>query len=208
MQNPRRHRHEGCRRDRRAWPLHRRNQRAWLRHPWAAGPGRTTSQHADRSSRRGRPKWAGLTPPPAKFRMQFPRSTNRDKLKNRRISTIRTQTPTCAHGNCMRNWWLAAMAGHQGNVPSDISREGPTGAEGAGGPAGPGRGTGEIGRLGCGARGLRCPWAAGPGRTMNRSADRSSRARVAHGAARPLGRARRPENPRVHKQQPAPHGNT
>ena len=133
MQNPRRHRHEGCRRDRRAWPRHRRNQRAWLRHPWAAGPGRTTSQHADRSSRRGRPKWAGLTPPPAKFRMQFPRSTNRDKLNNRRISTIRTQTPTCAHGNCMRNCWLAAMAGHQGNVPSDISREGPTGAEGAGG---------------------------------------------------------------------------
>ena len=33
----------------------------------------------------------------------------------------------------MRNCWLAAMAGHQGNVPSDISREGPTGAEGAGG---------------------------------------------------------------------------
>ena len=34
---------------------------------------------------------------------------------------------------------------------------------GTGGTAGPGpRGTGEIGRPGCGARGPRCPWAAGP----------------------------------------------
>ena len=32
--------------------------------------------------------------------------------------------------------------------------------------------------------------------------------RAAHGAARPQGRARLPENPRVHKQQPAPHSNT
>ena len=54
-------------------------------------------------SRCRRPKRAALTPPPAKSRMQFPRNTNRHKLKNRRISTIRTQTSTCAHGNCMRN---------------------------------------------------------------------------------------------------------
>ena len=52
----------------------------------------------------------------------------------------------------MRNWWLAAIAGYQGNVPSDIP-EGLAGAEGAG----------EIGRPGCGARGLRHSWAAGPG---------------------------------------------
>ena len=43
----------------------------------------------------------------------------------------------------MRNCWLAAIAGHQGNAPSNISREGPTGAEGAGGTR----------RPGCGARG-------------------------------------------------------
>ena len=30
----------------------------------------------------------------------------------------------------------------------------------------------------------------------------------AHQAARPHGRDRRPENPRVHKQQPTPHSNT
>ena len=83
--------------------------------------GRTTIQRADRSSRRGRPKRAAPTPPPAKFRMQFPRSTNRHKLKNRRISTIRTQSPTCAHGNCMRNCWLAAIAGHQGDAPNHTS---------------------------------------------------------------------------------------
>ena len=91
------------------------------RHPWAAGPGRTTSQRAERSSRCGRPKWAALTAPPAKFRMQFPRSTNQHKLKNRRISRIRTQTSTCAHGKCMRNCWLTAIAGHQGDVPNHTS---------------------------------------------------------------------------------------
>ena len=56
-----------------------------------AGPGRTTSRRADRSSRRGRPKRAAPTPPPAEFRMQFPRSTNQHKLKNRRITTIKTK---------------------------------------------------------------------------------------------------------------------
>lgn len=49
-------------------------------------------------------------------------------------------------------------------APSDISPEGPAGAEGAG----------EIGRPGGGARRTRCPWAAGPGRTTSQSADRSS----------------------------------
>ena len=51
LQNPHRHRYGGHRRERRAWP----------RHPWAAGPGRTTSQRADRSERRGR--LAGGPPP-------------------------------------------------------------------------------------------------------------------------------------------------
>ena len=53
--------------------------------PWAAGPGWTTGQRADRSSRRGWPKWAGLTPPPAEFRMQFPpqhESTQAQKPQN------------------------------------------------------------------------------------------------------------------------------
>ena len=121
----------------------------------------------------------------------------------------------------MRNWWLAAIAGHQGNVPSDIP-EGPAGAEGAGeigrpgcgtGEIGrPGCGTGEIGRPGCGARGLRHSWAVGPDNEPKRRAKlaaRTARGRAAaHGAAQPRGRARRPENPRVHKQQPAPHSNT
>ena len=64
---------------------------------------------------------AAPTPPPAEFRMQFPRSTNRHKLKNRRISRIRTQPSTCAHGNCMRNCWLTAIAGHQGDAPNHTS---------------------------------------------------------------------------------------
>ena len=41
---------------------HRRDRRAWLRCPWAAaGPGRTTSRHAERRSQRGR--LAGGPPP-------------------------------------------------------------------------------------------------------------------------------------------------
>ena len=81
LQNPHRHRRGGRRRDCRAWP----------RHSWAAGPGWTTSQRTDRRSRCGWPKRAAPTPPPAEFRMQFPRSTNQHKLKNRRISRIRTK---------------------------------------------------------------------------------------------------------------------
>ena len=93
---------------------HRTDRRAWLRCPWAAGPGRALRRRADRSSRRGWPKRAAPTPPPAKFRMQFPRGTNRHKLKNRRISTIRTETPTCGHGNCMRNCGTPGNTGAQG----------------------------------------------------------------------------------------------
>ena len=44
----------------------------------------------------------------------------------------------------MRNYWLTAIAGHQGNVLTNISREGPTGAEGAGGPQG--LAAGHVGR--------------------------------------------------------------
>ena len=96
----------------------------------------------------------------------------------------------------MRNYWLTAIAGHQGNVLTNISREGPTGAEGAK----------KIGRPGCGARGR---WVLA-GQRANapieaRGADGSW---AAHGAARPHSRAWRPENPRVHKQQPALHSNT
>ena len=44
------------------------------------------------------------TPPPDKFRMQFPQDTNRCTLKNRRISTIRFQYLKYTPGNCMRNY--------------------------------------------------------------------------------------------------------
>ena len=108
--------------------------------------------------------------------------------------------------NYVRNCWLAAIAGHQGNAPSNISREGPTGVKGAGGTGGHKRAW------------LRCPWAvagpgqaahrhpdrleaaarpAGPGRTTSRRAERSSRrGRRAGGQA-----ARRPEICRGNNQQ-------
>ena len=59
----------------------------------------------------------------------------------------------------MRNCWLAAIAGRQGNEPSDISPEGPAGAQG----------TGEIGRPGCRARG---PPTAQPGPTAGPGAQK------------------------------------
>ena len=101
LQNPHRHRHGGHRRGRRARPGFELTRRAKL---------------AARTAEVG-----GLTPPPAEFRMQFPYRTNRHKLKYRRISTIRTQTSTCAHGKCMRNCWLTAIAGHQGDAPNHTS---------------------------------------------------------------------------------------
>ena len=64
------------------------------------------------------------------------------------------------------------------------------------------RGTRATVRVGGGA------WLDNEPKRRSKVAARTARGRVAHGAARPHGRARRPENPRVHKQQPAPHGNT
>ena len=43
LQNPHRHRRGGHRRDRRAWPRHRRDRKAELRGTRAAGPGRASS---------------------------------------------------------------------------------------------------------------------------------------------------------------------
>ena len=72
----------------------------------------------------------------------------------------------------MRNCWLTAIAGRQGNEPSDISPEGPAGVQG----------TGEIGRPGCGARGP--PTAqpgpmAGPGAQKNRGSTSNNQRRTA-----------------------------
>ena len=127
LQNPHRHRRGGRRRDRRARaPQHRRDRKAGLRGTWAAVPvgggARPDNEPTRRSKLAARTaEVGGLTPPPAEFRMQFPHRTNRHKLKDRRISTIRTQTPTCAHGKCMRNCWLTAIAGHQGDAPNHTS---------------------------------------------------------------------------------------
>lgn len=69
---------------------------------------------------------------------------------------------------------------------------------------------GAAGHVGSGA-----PWGGGvwADNEPTRRAKGSRRGRPAgrlraHQAARPHGRARRPENPRVRKQQPAPHSNT
>ena len=126
LQNPHRHRYGGHRRDRRAGPRHRRNRKAGLQGTRAAVPVGGGAWPDNEPTRRSKlavrmAEVGGLTPPPAEFRMQFPRSTNRHKLKYRRISMIRTQTSTCAHGKCMRNCWLTAIAGYQGDAPNHTS---------------------------------------------------------------------------------------
>ena len=94
----------------------------------------------------------------------------------------------------MRNWWLAAIAGHQGNVPSDIP-EGPAGAEGTGGAGWPG----------CGARGPRCPWAAGPDNEPTRRSKLAVQ-RAPEGpqglAAVPVGSRATRRTTRQHTEQP------
>ena len=60
--------------------------------------------------------------------------------KNVAIPTTQMQCLNNSSRNYVRNYWLSAIAGHQGNAPSNIRHEGPTGVKGAGGP-------------GCGAHG-------------------------------------------------------
>ena len=116
--------------------------------------------------------------------------------KNVAIPTTQMQCLNESSRNYVRNCWLAAIAGHQGNAPSNISREGPTGVKGAGGTR----------RPGCGVRGRwrrltdntlttstarleAAAGPAGPGRASRRRAERSSqRGRRAGGQA-----TRRPE---------------
>ena len=153
LQNPHRHRRGGHRRDRGAWP----------RHPWAAGP---DNEPTRRSKLTARTAEAGGTDTIASqishviCRGHFSRCP-----KNVAIPTTQIQCLNQSSRNYVRNCWLTAIAGHQGNAPS--RRAEPL--------------------------------------IEARGADGS---RAAHGAARPQGRARLPENPRVHKQQPAPHSNT
>ena len=155
-----------------------------------------------------RPPWAATTPPQENCRIQFPHGTNHHQHKNRRISTIRTQTSTCAHGNCMRNCWLTAIDGHQGNAPSNI-REGPTGAEGTGGTRGPGRGAGgrRRGQGGPRDRPLRAKLACGD--LAGGPPPTGTHSGPAH-QGRPRGRPgpRHPETRGATQQQPAPHSNT
>ena len=54
------------------------------------------------------------------------------------IPTMHIQCLNESSMNDVRNYWLTAIAGHQGNAPNNTSREGPTGAQGTGGTPGPG----------------------------------------------------------------------
>ena len=59
--------------------------------------------------------------------------------KNVAIPPMQIRCLNESEWNYVRNCWSVTIAGYQGNAPSNISREGPTGAEGAGETAGPGR---------------------------------------------------------------------
>ena len=164
-------------------------QRVTPRCRWAAGPGRTTSRRAERSSRRGR--LTGGSPPTGTHSDQAPQVW---------------RAPEGPEG-------LAAVpVGGGGAWTAPHSTEGATGVEGAGGTRGPGCGargrwrgldgtTQHRRRHRRGGRRrdrrawLRCPWAvAGPGRASRRRAEPKARGADgsraghrprAHQAARP-----------------------
>ena len=70
----------------------RRVRRAWLRHPWtAAGPGRTTSRRAERSSRRGR--LAGGPPPTGASARPTRQATRRPEHQQRHNSKQEARRP-------------------------------------------------------------------------------------------------------------------
>ena len=92
--------------------------------------------------------------------------------KNVAIPTTQMQCLNNSSRNYVRNYWLSAIAGHQGNAPSNIRHEGPTGVKGAGGAGGPGCGAHGRWR---GLAGLR-----GDAPSEARGAD-GSRAGAAHG---------------------------
>ena len=79
---------------------------------WRA-PASTKDQAAVPVGGRARPQCpqTTATPSPSKFRMQFPRDTDRCTLKNRGISTIRFQYLKYTQGNCMRNCWMTEGPG-------------------------------------------------------------------------------------------------
>ena len=52
-------------------------------------------------------------------------------LKNVEIPTMHIRCVNESSMNYVRNYWLTAIAGHQGNAPNNTSREDPTGAEGS-----------------------------------------------------------------------------
>ena len=129
-------------------------------------------------------------PSPSKFRMQFPRDTDRCMLKNRGISTIRFQYLKYAQGNCMRNCRDPVRT-------RAIPRPGRAGVEGVGRAGGPG----------CGARGWRRGLAGlrgdAPSEARGADGSRAGRRPRAHHAARPTHHAARPKQPGTHTAQTA-----
>ena len=104
LQNPHRHRYGGHRRERRAWP----------RHPWAAGPGRTTSQRADRSEQRGR--LAGGPPPTG---THSGRGLRRPQHPWGHSNTWRPITPILIVGPNQPKYRLSRTRKPKGHAPSN-----------------------------------------------------------------------------------------
>ena len=168
-------------------------QRVTPRCRWAAGPGRTTSRRAERSSRRGR--LTGGSPPTGTHSDQAPqvwRAPEGPEGTGGLRDNAPRHTPACQSPPMWRasegpEGLAAVPVGGGGDWPAPHSTEGATGVEGAGGTRGPD----------CGARGR---WRGLAGlrddAPSRRLAARTARGRAtAHGNNQqpgPAGRAKRP----------------
>ena len=106
LQNPHRHRHGGRRRDR----------RAWLQCPSAAGPDNEPKRRSKLAARTAEVGGADTTA--SRISHAIPPQHESTQAQKPQNINDQNQTSTCAHGKCIRNCWLTAIAGHQGDAPN------------------------------------------------------------------------------------------
>ena len=128
VQNPHERGHGGHRRDRRAWPWRRRDRKAGLRGTQDAVPVAGGAWPDNEPKRRS--KLAARTDRGADGRSgrhrhhrqpNFARNLSRsffEMPKHVAIPTTQIQCLNQSSRNYVRNCWLTAIAGHQGNAPS------------------------------------------------------------------------------------------
>ena len=102
-------------------PRHRRDRKAELRAavPVGGGAGQRANVPIEARGADGRSGRADTTA--SRISHAIPSQHESTQAQKPQNINDQNQTPTCAHGNCMRNCWLTAIAGHQGDAPNHTS---------------------------------------------------------------------------------------